>query len=111
MIPEARVKAQARHLGVDPLVIDRDHALGVVLCALARAGVEAWGWVFKGGTCLRKAYFPDYRFSEDLDFTLKRPMRPDALVREIDPPRPTSTAAGQPADWPCGRPSPGRRGS
>jgi predicted nucleotidyltransferase component of viral defense system len=24
---------------------------------------------FKGGTCLRKCYFPDYRFSEDLDFT------------------------------------------
>ncbi|CAN5145726.1 hypothetical protein BH20BAC1_BH20BAC1_03460 [soil metagenome] len=27
-------------------------------------------FVFKGGTCLRKCYFPDYRFSEDLDFTL-----------------------------------------
>lgn len=26
--------------------------------------------IFKGGTCLRKCYFPDYRFSEDLDFTL-----------------------------------------
>jgi predicted nucleotidyltransferase component of viral defense system len=26
--------------------------------------------VFKGGTVLKKMYFPDYRFSEDLDFTL-----------------------------------------
>jgi predicted nucleotidyltransferase component of viral defense system len=26
--------------------------------------------VFKGGTVLKKAYFEDYRFSEDLDFTL-----------------------------------------
>jgi len=25
--------------------------------------------VFKGGTALRKCYFPNYRFSEDLDFT------------------------------------------
>lgn len=25
--------------------------------------------VFKGGTALRKCYFPGYRFSEDLDFT------------------------------------------
>jgi len=24
--------------------------------------------IFKGGTCLKKCYFPDYRFSEDLDF-------------------------------------------
>src|SRR5690242_3585653 len=26
--------------------------------------------VFKGGTVLKKTYFEDYRFSEDLDFTL-----------------------------------------
>lgn len=25
---------------------------------------------FKGGTVLKKVYFEDYRFSEDLDFTL-----------------------------------------
>lgn len=28
------------------------------------------GIVFKGGTVLKKVYFEDYRFSEDLDFTL-----------------------------------------
>ena len=94
MIPEARVKAQARHLGVDPLVIDRDHALGVVLCALARAGVEAWGWVFKGGTCLRKAYFPDYRFSEDLDFTCVDPMSPEDAGRRIAQLAPASELLG-----------------
>lgn len=27
--------------------------------------------VFKGGTCLKKCYFETYRFSEDLDFTLR----------------------------------------
>jgi len=69
MISEAEVKSLARRLGVDPAVIDRDHALGVVLWALgASGGVQ--GWVFKGGTCLRKCYFVDYRFSEDLDFTI-----------------------------------------
>jgi predicted nucleotidyltransferase component of viral defense system len=26
--------------------------------------------VFKGGTALKRCYFGDYRFSEDLDFTL-----------------------------------------
>lgn len=29
--------------------------------------------IFKGGTCLRKCYFPNYRFSEDLDFTSINP--------------------------------------
>ena len=27
------------------------------------------GFVFKGGTCLRRCYIPGYRYSEDLDFT------------------------------------------
>jgi predicted nucleotidyltransferase component of viral defense system len=27
-------------------------------------------FVFKGGTCLKKCYFKNYRFSEDLDFTV-----------------------------------------
>src|SRR5215212_1149328 len=28
-------------------------------------------WLFKGGTCLKKCFFETYRFSEDLDFTLR----------------------------------------
>jgi predicted nucleotidyltransferase component of viral defense system len=35
--------------------------------------------VFKGGTCLRKAYFEDYRFSEDLDFTSTGPCSVETL--------------------------------
>lgn len=31
----------------------------------------ASSWVFKGGTCLKKCCFETYRFSEDLDFTLR----------------------------------------
>ncbi|WP_291322448.1 nucleotidyl transferase AbiEii/AbiGii toxin family protein [Desulfonatronospira sp.] len=30
--------------------------------------------IFKGGTALKRCYFHDYRFSEDLDFTLARDM-------------------------------------
>jgi len=36
--------------------------------------------VFKGGTCLRKAYFPGYRFSEDLDYTSRAPWECEALL-------------------------------
>jgi predicted nucleotidyltransferase component of viral defense system len=39
---------------------------------------------FKGGTCLRKVIFgKQYRFSEDLDFTIVRSAKPQALLREI----------------------------
>lgn len=74
MIPEASVKRLARQQGVDPVVVDRDHALGVVLWAMG-SEVSSSGWVFKGGTCLRKCHYGDYRFSEDLGFTVAGPLR------------------------------------
>lgn len=43
--------------------------------------------VLKGGTALRKSYFKDYRFSEDLDFsTLKLGEIPD-LEEKIEAPK------------------------
>ena len=38
----------------------------------------AESWIFKGGTCLKKCFFETYRFSEDLDFTLRKPEHLDA---------------------------------
>lgn len=69
MIPEPLIKTEARQLGVDAMLVNLDHALGVVLWALTRSGAAEQRWIFKGGTSLRKTYFEDYRFSEDLDFT------------------------------------------
>jgi len=43
--------------------------------------------VFKGGTALRKIYFPnytEYRYSEDLDFTAKTELSEDDLREAID---------------------------
>ena len=46
------------------------------------------GLIFKGGTCLRKCYFPDYRFSEDLDFTATKYLSParveEWLTKSVD---------------------------
>ncbi len=40
-----------------------------MLIAIAKSDLRN-DLAFKGGTALKKAYYPDYRFSEDLDFTL-----------------------------------------
>jgi predicted nucleotidyltransferase component of viral defense system len=90
MIPEAEVKETARRLGVDPMFVDHDHALGVALFALAASrAADDPAWVFKGGTCLRKCYVPGYRFSEDLDFTVigstaEQTVR-ERMLRLVDP--------------------------
>lgn len=70
MIPESEVRRLTAAAGVDPMVQDLDYALGWFLAGLFQQVTPAPPLVFKGGTCLRKGYFADYRFSEDLDVTL-----------------------------------------
>ena len=63
------LRATASELGVPLDVIEKDYALGHVLTSIYGDDELASCLVFKGGTALRKAYFSDYRFSVDLDFT------------------------------------------
>jgi predicted nucleotidyltransferase component of viral defense system len=60
----------AAEKNVSVTTIDKDWVLGHFLNALYAQKEVQENFVFKGGTCLRKCYFEDYRFSEDLDFTL-----------------------------------------
>jgi len=53
--------------GVSEGAQEKDYALAWLLAARATLGPSSL--VFKGGTALRRCYFPGYRFSEDLDFT------------------------------------------
>lgn len=66
---EKLLRAEARRLGLGVEVILKDYAIGHVLGAIATDSTLADTLVFKGGTALKKLYFGDYRFSEDLDFT------------------------------------------
>lgn len=56
--------------GVPSDTVDKDYVLGHFLNSFFAFGNNRNMFVFKGGTSLRKCYFPDYRFSEDIDFTL-----------------------------------------
>lgn len=55
-------------------VIERDYVLAWFLMALAKHPVLSTALAFKGGTALRRIHFGEYRFSEDLDFSLTRPI-------------------------------------
>jgi len=76
MISEAEVRRIAAATKVDPMVIDLDYSLGWFLLGMLKTSDSLGGLIFKGGTCLRKCYFPDYRFSEDLDFTATKYLSP-----------------------------------
>lgn len=64
--------------GLTPDIIEKDYILGWLLAGIAQSVELSASWVFKGGTCLKKCYFETYRFSEDLDFTLKQAEHQDS---------------------------------
>jgi predicted nucleotidyltransferase component of viral defense system len=70
MISKQEVMAYARQLNLMPNIIEKDYVLNWVLAGIASRKNLNNKWVFKGGTCLKKCFFENYRFSEDLDFTL-----------------------------------------
>jgi len=67
----------ADRLGVSPVAVVQDYAVTVVLYYLYRNNMVS-DCVFKGGTSIKKIYFPDARFSVDLDFDSKYSMESPA---------------------------------
>ena len=68
MISEAELRRWAGTWSADPMIVNLDNGLGCFLRQWYQ-DKKAIRLRFKGETCLRKCYFPDYWFSEDLDFT------------------------------------------
>lgn len=71
MIDRREILDLAAQTSLNPHVIEKDYVLGWVLAGIYAHEELAESWIFKGGTCLKKCFFETYRFSEDLDFTLR----------------------------------------
>ena len=69
MILKKEITEKSIEWKVPPETVDKDWVLGHFLSAFYSIDEHKEKLVFKGGTALRKCYFPGYRFSEDLDFT------------------------------------------
>jgi len=75
MIPQRNLSLLSNRLAksggrrIPEAVLERDYCLAWFLVALSRERLGR-SLVFKGGTALKRCHFADYRFSEDLDFTL-----------------------------------------
>jgi predicted nucleotidyltransferase component of viral defense system len=71
MIDKREILEAASTFQLLPNVVEKDYVLGWLLGGINAHPEISGNWVFKGGTCLKKCYFETYRFSEDLDFTLR----------------------------------------
>ena len=70
MINPGEIQKKATKAGVRDQQIEKDYILSWILWGISNHQELSKILVFKGGTVLKKVYFKDYRFSEDLDFTL-----------------------------------------
>lgn len=70
MIKPGEIQQKASAVGVRDQQIEKDYILSWILLGISRHKQLSETIVFKGGTVLKKVYFEDYRFSEDIDFTL-----------------------------------------
>ena len=66
---QTRLQEACSHTGLQMQAIEKDYLLSWILAGISRVPALSDSLVFKGGTALKKCYFGDYRFSEDLDFT------------------------------------------
>lgn len=84
MIRFAEISKLAHRLGLGDKTIEKDYILTWVLLAITASPLNDM-LAFKGGTAIKKIYVPDYRFSEDLDFTLLMPNLANGdLLRAIE---------------------------
>ncbi len=69
MIKPGEIQQIASSLQLKDTQIEKDYVISWILRGVYTIDDLKDNLVFKGGTLLRKVYYPEYRLSEDLDFT------------------------------------------
>ena len=69
MISRDEIQAKSLDFGIHQANVQRDYVFGWLLVGLYAESALKDVLVLKGGNCFRKAYFPNTRFSHDLDFS------------------------------------------
>lgn len=91
MIPQSQISKLSNRLlkeqggrRIPENILERDYCIAWFLVGLSRSTLRN-KIVFKGGTALRRCHFSEYRFSEDLDFTLLQSLSFDELKKGLEP--------------------------
>lgn len=65
------IRSVTQKTKVQQYIVEKDYALSYLLASVNSTGGLGNNLVLKGGTALKKFYFADYRFSEDLDYSTR----------------------------------------
>jgi hypothetical protein len=89
MIPQRNISVLSNRLASDGSqripegALERDYCMAWFLAMLSQTPLKRI-FAFKGGTVLKRCYFGDYRFSEDLDFTLLQPTPLEEILQRLE---------------------------
>jgi len=83
MIKPQEISKVANSEGVRPQQIEKDYIISWVLWGVYNHGILKDALIFKGGTCIKKIYIVDYRYSENIDFTIKPSLEKTLSDEEI----------------------------
>ena len=90
MIPQRNLSLLSNELArqggqrIPEAILERDYCLSWFLVGISQTPFLQEILVFKGGTAIKKCYIPDYRFSEDLDFTLVKEVAFEEIQKGLD---------------------------
>jgi predicted nucleotidyltransferase component of viral defense system len=89
MIPQRNLSLLSNRLAreggrrIPEAVLERDYCLSWFLVGLSKTSLTDI-LAFKGGTAIKKCYVPGYRFSEDLDFTMREIVSFEKIQERLD---------------------------
>ena len=84
MIDYFQIQRLASQKKVPEGIIEKDYFIELMLFYLSNDEYFSEKVVFRGGTALKKIYFPDYRYSEDLDFVIEEKGNLANLEQRLD---------------------------
>jgi predicted nucleotidyltransferase component of viral defense system len=84
VITQKEIEAKAREFEIHTSNVQRDYVFGWLLFVIFSISDLKHSIFLKGGNALRKGYFPETRYSKDLDFGIPHDVAQDVLLAEIN---------------------------
>lgn len=89
MIPQRNLSILSNRIAkeggrrIPEAILERDYCLSWFLIGLYDSKLNDI-LLFKGGTAIKKCYIPEYRFSEDMDFTIAKESSFENIIKSLD---------------------------
>jgi predicted nucleotidyltransferase component of viral defense system len=84
VIDRPEIEAKAAEFGIHTSNVQRDYVFGWLLFGIYSGSPLGNVLVLKGGNCFRKGYFPNTRFSRDLDFATQSAVDKNLLQEQFN---------------------------